>query len=60
MAESYRVIQSPTDGFYKEKGSKFLAFAHRVESLEEVKIIQDQLRKKYHDARHHCFADEQA
>lgn len=53
---TYYTIKSTTEGLYKEKGSKFLSFAFPVESEEQVKKIQDQLRKDYYDARHHCFA----
>ena len=56
MAESYKIIKSPTEGYYKEKGSKFLAFAYCVENLEDVKNHVAQLKKEYYDARHHCFA----
>jgi uncharacterized YigZ family protein len=53
---SFKTIQSPAEGLYKEKGSKFLAFAYPVTSEIEVKEKLDQLRKEYYDARHHCFA----
>lgn len=53
---SYRTIQSPAEGLYKEKGSKFLAFAYPVLSEEEIKQEIEVLKKKYFDARHHCFA----
>lgn len=56
MAESYRIIKTPTEGFYKEKGSKFLGFAYQVSSLEEVKNKIELLKKEYHDAGHHCYA----
>lgn len=56
MAKSFNTIQNTTEGFYKEKGSKFLAFAYPVDSLAEVKNALEGLRKKYHDARHYCFA----
>ncbi|UXP32954.1 YigZ family protein [Reichenbachiella agarivorans] len=56
MAETYRVIRGETEGFYKEKGSKFLAFAYHVERIEEVKEKVEILKKQYYDARHHCFA----
>ncbi len=55
-AFSFFTIQSPTQGIYKEKGSKFLAFAFPVNSENEIKEQLDLLRKKYFDARHHCFA----
>lgn len=56
MIKSFRTIQDPTEGFYKEKGSKFFAFAYPVLDTSEVKERVDQLKKEYHDARHHCFA----
>ncbi|HEY8401386.1 MAG TPA: YigZ family protein [Cytophagaceae bacterium] len=54
--DSYLSIKSPSEGLYKEKGSKFLAFAYPVESEEEIKEILNDLKKKYYDARHHCYA----
>ncbi len=45
-----------SEGIYKDKGSKFLAFAYPVNSEDEVKEKVDLLRKKYFDARHHCYA----
>jgi len=56
MKDTYQMIQAPTEGFYKEKGSKFLAFAYPVRTEVEVKARQEELRKKYYDARHHCYA----
>lgn len=53
---SYLTIKSTAHGVYKEKGSKFLAFAYPVESEEEVKQRLSELRKAYFDARHHCYA----
>lgn len=56
MIFSFKTIQAPTEGNYKEKGSKFLSFAYPVQSEEEVKQRIGELKKKYFDARHHCFA----
>ena len=56
MDDAYMTISSPSEGLYKEKGSKFLAFAFPVSTKEQVKPIVDDLRKKHHDARHVCFA----
>lgn len=56
MDDAYLTITSPCEGLYKEKGSKFFAFAFPVFSKEQVKPIIDDLRKKHHDARHVCFA----
>jgi uncharacterized YigZ family protein len=53
---SYKTIKRSSEGSFKEKGSKFLAFAYPVESEEEIKQKLADLRKKYFDARHHCYA----
>ena len=53
---SYRTINAPSIGEFKEKGSKFLAFAYPVTSEEAVKERVAELKKKYFDARHHCYA----
>ena len=54
--DTYRTLAAPAEGQYKEKGSKFLAFAYPVRTIDEVKAHLDQLRKDYFDARHHCYA----
>ncbi len=54
--DSYKTILAPSEGLYKEKGSKFLAFAFPVSSENEFKEIQSKIEKQYHDARHRCFA----
>ena len=53
---TYRTIDSPSYGEYREKGSKFFAFAYPVSSENEIKQYQDELRTQFHDARHHCYA----
>ena len=54
--DTYKTLAGPAEGLYKEKGSKFLAFAYPVQSLDEIKAHLEQLRKDYFDARHHCYA----
>ena len=56
MTDEYRTIKTEGEGYYTEKRSKFLAFAHHVTSVEEIKDILVQYRKKYYDARHVCYA----
>lgn len=56
MNDLYKTIQSKSEGLYKEKGSKFIAFAYPMSSEEAIKTEISELRKRYHDARHHCFA----
>jgi uncharacterized YigZ family protein len=53
---SYRTINAPATGEFKEKGSKFLAFVYSVTSEPEIKERIADLKKKYFDARHHCYA----
>ena len=54
--DTFKSLKAPSEGLYKEKGSKFLAFAYPVVSEDEVKAYLEQIRKKYYDARHHCYA----
>ncbi len=54
--DTYKTIAEKSEGLYKEKGSKFIALAYPVSSEDEVKDILTDLRKQYHDARHHCYA----
>lgn len=52
----YLTLHSPCEGIYKEKMSKFLAFAFPVESAGEAKAAIASYQKKYFDARHVCWA----
>lgn len=57
MTDEYKTITEVIgEGFYSEKRSKFLAFAHHVETIDEIKDILTSYRKKYYDARHVCYA----
>ncbi len=56
----YQTISQPTQHLFKEKGSKFLAFAYSVQSEEEFKLHLEVLKKQYYDATHHCYAFELA
>lgn len=56
MTDEYQTIATTSEGYYTEKRSKFLAFAHHVECVDEIKEILAQYRKKYYDARHVCYA----
>lgn len=56
MVARYQTIKELAEGFYKEKGSKFLAFAIPVQSEEEVKAFIAQKRKEHHLAVHVCSA----
>ena len=56
IRDSYRSISGPAEGLFKDNGSRFISFAFPVETEDEVKSIVGDLKKKYHDARHHCYA----
>ena len=56
FVDEYLTISEPSQGLFKDRGSKFLAFAYPVANEQEIKQIQEQLRSEYHDARHHCYA----
>ena len=52
----YCSLAATSEGFYREKGSKFYAYAYPVKSEEETKERLDALRQQHYDARHHCYA----
>ncbi len=52
----YRTIKETAEGEISEKRSKFLAFAHPVKNVDEVKEWVEYYQKKYYDARHCCYA----
>ncbi len=52
----YKTIIKPSEGLYKDKGSKFIARVFHVESVEQVRENLSQLKKEFHDARHFCYA----
>jgi len=54
--DTYKTIAEKSEGIYKEKGSKFIAYAYPVSSEEEIKEHIAKLKKEYYDARHHCYA----
>ncbi len=55
-SDTFKTIKDPVSGLYKEKGSKFLAFAFPVSDEQEIREILLKIRKEHHAARHHCFA----
>ncbi|WP_461637562.1 IMPACT family protein [Labilibaculum euxinus] len=55
-SDTYKTINPASEGLYKEKGSKFIAYAYPVTNEEEIKEYIAHLKKEYYDARHHCYA----
>src|SRR5687767_12787439 len=56
MHDTYFSIESPSKGEFKDKGSKFLSFAFPVTDEAQVKEVLSDLKQKYWDASHHCYA----
>ncbi len=54
--DTYLTIEAPSQGLYKDKGSKFIALAFPVENEEQIGEILTSVRKDYYEARHHCYA----
>ena len=56
VTDEYQTIEHLSEGSYKEKGSRFIAIAIPVQTIDELKQQIEKIRKQYHDARHHCYA----
>jgi uncharacterized YigZ family protein len=56
MEDQYKTIEKPGEGIYKDRGSKFIGIVNPMQRVDEAKELLDSIRKKYHDARHHCYA----
>ncbi len=54
--DTYYTLAGDSEGSFRDLGSKFLSYAYHVESEEEIRERLDELRKKYYDATHHCYA----
>lgn len=55
-SDTYKTIRDQSEGLYKDKGSKFIALAFPVKDEGEISGHLDEVKKTYHDARHHCYA----
>ncbi len=56
MTDTYTTIKGSAEGYFTDKRSRFYAFAHHVGTADEAKVLLAEYRKKYHDARHVCWA----
>lgn len=54
--DTYKTIKAPVEGLFKDRGSKFLAYAYPIEHENEVKPLVDNLKKEHFKAVHHCYA----
>jgi len=58
MTDTYLTINEPSEGLYKEKASKFIAYAFPVTSVEQCQAHIQEIKRMHFKARHHCFAYE--
>jgi len=56
MDDTYKTVAGPAEGYINERKSKFISFIYPVQDADGVRAIVDELRDKYHDARHVCWA----
>lgn len=56
MEDLYKTIESPSEGLFKDKGSRFIAYAFPVYTEDEIKEHIFRLKKEHYSARHHCYA----
>jgi len=54
--DSYKTIKGSSEGFFKDRGSKFFGYAYSCSSEDALKIKIEKLKKEHHTARHHCYA----
>ncbi len=56
IEDKYKEVKNHSTGFYKEKGSKFIAYSYPVYSEDQVKEKLEEIRKLEYSARHYCYA----
>lgn len=54
--DSYKTITSPAEGFFKDKGSKFISYAYPIRNENDAKVFLAELRELHPKAVHHCYA----
>ncbi len=56
FSDTYKILQSPCEGLFKDRGSKFMAYAFPIFREDELKPILHQIKKEHFAAAHHCYA----
>lgn len=56
MSQAFHTISEPTEGLFKDRGSKFVAYAFPISNVDDVKPHLDALRTEHPSARHVCYA----
>lgn len=55
-SDQYKTIKERSEGYFKDKSSKFYGLAFPVNTEDDISKIRESVRKEYHDARHHVYA----
>lgn len=53
---SYITLAAPAEAEFKDKGSRFIAYAYPIQTTEDVKTLLEPIRDQHHKARHWCYA----
>ena len=56
IQDTYKTISSPTSAEFKDRGSKFIAYAFPTKNTSDIENALDQVKKEHPKARHHCYA----
>jgi len=54
--DTYKTIEQPTEGIFRDRGSKFLAYTYPINSENDIKSIVATLKAEHPKANHHCWA----
>ncbi len=56
MIDQFLTLKQPSEGYYMDRGSKFMAYAFPVESEPDVVALVQRIKKEHPKARHFCTA----
>lgn len=56
MEDIFKTIEKPSEGLFKDKGSRFISYVFPVNSEDQIREIIQSIKKEHHSARHHCYA----
>lgn len=56
MIDEYKTLRLPSEGFFKDRGSKFFAYAFPIKVETDVNQYLEEIKIAHPKARHHCYA----
>ncbi|GAB1462582.1 IMPACT family protein [Pedobacter sp.] len=56
FSDTYQTISKASEGIFRDKGSKFIAYAYPINNESEIKDLLAKLRAEHTKARHFCWA----